>query len=598
MNVKSLKQMERERALHRSFVDRLNIANKKSPQEVMSKLPFSKRKITYPFYYLLRGLNVWLYGYWGFLRSTVLLAGSAIGFYWLAPSGLIIFPGVLFGFFILSLLFSAKKENQLNELIIGARLLDKWLGDKRYETWLEMAEYVKEDRAYRYVYSQQWLTPEQVFTWAEESNTEVLYADMMEVTVKEKYSETVSIPRQEKNSQGQTREWIEQKQVQKFRLVPAKKYVILLRNIASWKSDEELNQRIAEKEKNKQDEQRLQGFIKYFEHQFRGMTPGLHHEFEDEWEKTYVFFHDGGLTIDDWKKNKGKDRLSSYLGKEVVDIRLSKKYRRHIEVVVAKQELPDELEFDPSMVPEEDRLFWVGMSHKPILIDVDKVPHAIIAATTGGGKSVCMNNLVTQATMRGSLVYFADYKGVETSLVKTKGYRVVNRAPELETLLSDILRESERRGRLFEEYEARNIRDYRKKSGAILPRIFLFIDEAAQFLAEKGQHEVEALLLRTSQEVRFAGIHIILCTQRPSADVLSTDIRSCLAGRIAGYMDNVSSSQMVLGNNLAHSALSGKLNTGRMIIGGAYGLDLEIQTPFVDLAVMKEFIPQYAYQPL
>jgi len=77
---------------------------------------------------------------------------------------------------------------------------------------------------------------------------------------------------------------------------------------------------------------------------------------------------------------------------------------------------------------------------------------------------------------------------------------------------------------------------------------------------------VQVKLLRLSQEVRYAGIHIVLCTRRSSAEVLPTDIR-------------------------INTVLAGKFNTGRMIVGGAYGPDLQVQTPYINFAMMDEWIP-------
>lgn len=591
MKLKTLKEIERAEAIHRSFVDRLNTANKKTPSEALSHIPFSKaRGPLRGVYHLNRGLILWSKGYLGKWPICFLLLTVAV---WYISDLYVAIGWGIVAILSLSFLYSTARQERDDSLIIGARLLDKRLGENRYQAWLERAEYVKEDQAFRYIYKDQWISAEQLQSWSHNSNTEVLFSDYMDVMVNEKIKDTVQVPRQEKNHQGHiVREWVENREVTKNQMVPTRKFVIVLRNIGTWKTPEELRERELQAEKQRQEESKMRGFRKFFQHQFQDKFPGLHHEYEDEYETVYCFFHDGGLTIDDWKKGQGRERLGSYIGREVVDIRRSKKYNRHVEVVVAKYEPPEKLAFDSAFVPEEDRLFFIGMSHKPIIVDFDVVPHLIVAASSGGGKSVCLNNLVVQAIMRNSIVYFADYKGTETALVKQKGYRVVNRAPEFESLLEDILKESERRGEMFQRVLARDIRDFRAKTSSNLPRIYLFIDEASQFLVEDTTNSVEEKLLRAAQEVRYAGIHIILCTQRPSANVLSTDIRAQLTGRIAGYMDNETSSKMVLGSNAAHSWLSGKLKTGRMIVGGAYGPDLEVQTPFVDLDVMDDYIPK------
>ena len=179
----------------------------------------------------------------------------------------------------------------------------------------------------------------------------------------------------------------------------------------------------------------------------------------------------------------------------------------------------------------------------PIMFDIAKMPHLLIAGATGMGKSVCINSLIT------SILYKASPDEVKLILIDPKKveFNIYNGIPHLQIpvvsepkkaagALHWAVTEMERRYELIEEVGARKIETYNeiaaKRGMEILPYTVIIIDELADLMMT-APDAVEDSICRLAQKARAAGMHIIIGTQRPSVDVITGLIKANIPSRIA-----------------------------------------------------------------
>lgn len=196
-----------------------------------------------------------------------------------------------------------------------------------------------------------------------------------------------------------------------------------------------------------------------------------------------------------------------------------------------------------------------------IISDLAKMPHLLIGGTTGSGKSVSINAMIMSILMRATpsevrfimidpkRVEFTPYNGIPHLYVP-----VVTESREAASALSWGVAEMERRLKVFSKHGARNINQYNAKvqSGALedeaereLPYIVIIIDELADLMMNVGK-EVEFSISRLAQLARAAGIHLIVATQRPSANVVTGLIKANITNRIAFNVASGIDSRVVL----------------------------------------------------
>jgi len=190
----------------------------------------------------------------------------------------------------------------------------------------------------------------------------------------------------------------------------------------------------------------------------------------------------------------------------------------------------------------------------PVMSDLAKLPHLLIAGTTGSGKSVCINAfiscLVFNNTPEQLQLVMIDPKKVE--LVRFNGLphligRVEVDADRAVGVLRWLTAEMERRYELFEITAARNIGGYNRKAGRgkKLPYIAVFIDELAD-LMHMYPGDVERNLCRLAQMARATGIHLIVATQRPSTDVITGLIKANFPARLSFAVASGTDSRVIL----------------------------------------------------
>ncbi len=209
----------------------------------------------------------------------------------------------------------------------------------------------------------------------------------------------------------------------------------------------------------------------------------------------------------------------------------------------------------------------------PVVTDLDKMPHLLIAGTTGSGKSVGLNTMICsllyKSTPEEVKMIMVDPKRIELSAYDGIPHLiapVVTDAKKATNALFWAVKEMERRYALLAEKQARNIRQFNQKAGRekpagpdegqsqILPYIVIIIDELADLMMVASR-DVEVALTRLAQMARAAGIHLILATQRPSVDVLTGIIKANFQTRISFKVTSKTDSRTIIDANGAENLL-------------------------------------------
>ena len=204
---------------------------------------------------------------------------------------------------------------------------------------------------------------------------------------------------------------------------------------------------------------------------------------------------------------------------------------------------------------------------EPVVIDVCKMPHMIIAGTTGSGKSVCINSFINtilyQKGPKEVRLLMVDPKMVELSMYNGIPHLltpVITDAKRVVKVLNWLVEEMERRYQMISKFGVRNIEGLNEKlarehiAAEKMPYIVLIMDEFADMMSVVGK-DIENLVARLTAKARAAGIHLILATQRPSADVITGTIKSNLPARIAFAVSSGTNSRVILDEGGAENLL-------------------------------------------
>ncbi|TNF55852.1 DNA translocase FtsK [bacterium] len=252
-----------------------------------------------------------------------------------------------------------------------------------------------------------------------------------------------------------------------------------------------------------------------------------------------------------------------------------------------------------------------NIAGKPVVTDLDRMPHLLIAGATGSGKSVGINvmvlSLLFRATPREVKMLMIDPKMLELPLYEGIPHLIlpiITAPKDAADALKKMVLEMERRYRLLAEAGCRNIETFNKKvktdqpnEKEPLPYIVIFIDEFADLMLVSAS-EVENSIARLAQMARAAGIHLILATQRPSVDVITGVIKANFSSRISFHVSSKLDSRIILDTYGAEQLL-GK---GDMLFTTPGKRTVRIHAPFVteeEIKVIVDFIkaqesPEYS----
>jgi DNA segregation ATPase FtsK/SpoIIIE-like protein len=205
------------------------------------------------------------------------------------------------------------------------------------------------------------------------------------------------------------------------------------------------------------------------------------------------------------------------------------------------------------------------VSGQPIVGDLGRMPHVLIAGATGSGKSVCVNAILAGFMLRNTpdqlRLVLIDPKRVEMSMYKDLPHLlvpVVTEADHAVAALRWAVTEMENRYKLFATHSVRNIAGFNARAPEIglepVPYIVIVIDELADLMMTAG-NEVEELICRVAQLARAVGIHLVVATQRPSADIITGLIKANIPSRIAFAVSSGIDSRVVLDETGAEKLL-------------------------------------------
>ena len=202
---------------------------------------------------------------------------------------------------------------------------------------------------------------------------------------------------------------------------------------------------------------------------------------------------------------------------------------------------------------------------KPFITDLKKLPHLLIAGTTGSGKSVGINSMILSLLYKNSpdnlKLLMIDPKMLEFSIYNDIPHLltpVITKAKQAIVALNNMVGEMERRYTLMAETRTKNIENYNEKAAKegneIFPYIVVIIDELADLMMTSGK-DVEYSIARLAQMARASGIHLIVATQRPSVDVVTGLIKANLPSRISYKVGQKIDSKIILDQMGAESLL-------------------------------------------
>lgn len=320
-----------------------------------------------------------------------------------------------------------------------------------------------------------------------------------------------------------------------------------------------------------------------------GMPPDLLRKRRDKdnprvtvWE-----FRNQSIPLQEWEKKRLA--IETTLGITIVKLTYAKgKSRVLVYAVLAGDDLPEKLEWKDSYLSPKSFVLTLGKSYTgPVTVNLAHIPHILLGGSTGSGKSVLLKLLLMQALRKGAEVYIADFKGgVDYPKVWHEKCRMCFTEEDLLYTLNQLVAVLEYRKKALKELGSPNIDAYNETTENKLPRLIFACDEVAELLDRTGRGkedkerlaQIENKLATLARLGRAFGIHLILATQRPDANIIPGQIKNNMDFRVCGRADSVLS-QITLDNTSAAEQIPkdarGRFITGDGTVFQGYLLDEE-----------------------
>ena len=252
-------------------------------------------------------------------------------------------------------------------------------------------------------------------------------------------------------------------------------------------------------------------------------------------------------------------------------------------------------------------------SGKAYSIELNKMPHLLVAGATGSGKSVCINSIIASILYKAKpdevKFILIDPKKVELSSYNAlKNYHLIT-APNLDEgvitktknsigILASAINEMERRFELFSSVKVRNLDEYNEKCSKdsnleMIPHIVIIIDELADLMMTSGR-AIEDPITRLAQKARAIGIHLIVATQRPSVNVITGLIKSNFPARIAFQVSSKVDSRTIIDQNGAETLLG---NGDMLFLPPGSATPIRIHGAFISLEEIEAILSHISSQP-
>lgn len=275
-------------------------------------------------------------------------------------------------------------------------------------------------------------------------------------------------------------------------------------------------------------------------------------------------FYSPYLSLKDWENSQ--DRIETLLGYDILKIEFGKNSKKIIKVygVDLNKFFSKTQVWKDEFLIDDDCTLLLGVSaFEKVMINLNDTPHSLIAGGTGSGKSSLFKLCLWQCLLKNMEVYIADFKGgLDFKQLWHENCKIITTEKDfLDTLISIKLEMNRRRDMLVSN-SCRDIEEYNNKNNEKLNRIIVACDEVAELLDKTGlkkstdkeklelMEKIEEHITSIARLGRAFGIHLILSTQKPSADIINGQIKTNLGNRICGSADKILS-QMVLENNSA-----------------------------------------------
>lgn len=274
---------------------------------------------------------------------------------------------------------------------------------------------------------------------------------------------------------------------------------------------------------------------------------------------TVMEFDMNGIPLPKWQDEQ--ERIETALDVYITKMKQGDNKRRiQLYTVAGDAGLPNIIHWKNEYLSKEDFELVLGYSFgEKVKVNLSKVPHLLIGGSTGSGKSVLLKSLLMQCMKKDANVYISDFKGgVDFAPIWHKKCTFITQEADLLDTLTTIVCELENRKFLLKDGGCANIVEYNNVYGTSLKRIIFACDEVAELLDKTGLSKekkeliskIELNLSTIARQGRAFGIHLMLATQRPDANILSGQIKNNLDYRVCGRADNILS-MIILDNTNA-----------------------------------------------